>query len=225
MTLQAVLTDDGSTTLFNPELNEHYHSIHGAVQESMHIFVRGGYKQIPNFPARILEVGFGTGLNAFLTFLVSEKEGKSIHYSAIEKYPLEDHVIRLLNYPDKTNPAKAEIFQAIHNASWEKDVRISENFTLHKMKADLCELQPEELSYDLVYFDAFSPNVQPELWTEEIFRMLYQSMKISALLVTYSVKGSVKRALKTAGFIVEKLPGPPGKREMTRATKRNEDGK
>lgn len=220
MTLQPVLTEDGSITLFIPELNEHYHSIHGAVQESMHIFIREGYEQIRNFPACIFEAGFGTGLNAFLTFLVSEKEGRSIHYSAIEKYPLEDHLVRLLNYPEKTNPAKAEVFQAIHDAPWGQDIRISEHFILHKIKGDLREVQLLDATYNLVYFDAFGPAVQPELWTEEIFRMLYKSMKEGACLVTYSVKGSVTRALKAAGFSLEKLPGPPGKREMTRATRK-----
>ena len=220
MTFQAVITEDGSTTLFIPELNEHYHSIHGAVQESMHIFIRGGYTQIRNFPAHIFEAGFGTGLNAFLTFLVSESEGKSIHYTAIEKYPLEDQYVRQLNYPERTDPSKAEVFHALHDASWDQDIRISEYFTLHKMKGDLLEVQLPDTSYDLVFFDAFGPDKLPELWTEEIFRMLYQSMNEGASLVTFSVKGSVKRALKAAGFSLEKLPGPPGKREMTRATKR-----
>jgi tRNA U34 5-methylaminomethyl-2-thiouridine-forming methyltransferase MnmC len=220
MTLQPVLTEDGSITFFSPELNEHYHSVHGAVQESMHIFIREGYDQIRKFPARILEAGFGTGLNAFLTFLASEKEGKFIHYSAIEKFPLEDRLVRLLNYPEKTDPAKADIFQAIHESPWGMDIRISEYFTLSKMKADLCEVQLQDGFYDLVYFDAFSPAVQPELWTEEIFRTLYQSMKAGGCLLTYSVKGSVTRALKAAGFDVEKLPGPPGKRQITRAIKK-----
>jgi tRNA U34 5-methylaminomethyl-2-thiouridine-forming methyltransferase MnmC len=220
MTLQPVLTEDGSSTLFVPELNEHYHSIHGALQESMHVFIREGYSQMRNFPAHIFEAGFGTGLNAFLTYLASEKEGKSIHYSAIEKYPVEDHFVRLLNYPEKTDPAKAEIFHAIHDALWDQDIRISENFILSKMKGDLRGVQLQDSSYDLVYFDAFSPAVQPELWTEDIFRMLFQSMKEGACLVTYSVKGSVTRILKAAGFSLEKLPGPPGKREMTRATKK-----
>jgi tRNA U34 5-methylaminomethyl-2-thiouridine-forming methyltransferase MnmC len=220
MTLQPVLTEDGSTTLFIPELNEHYHSIHGAVQESMHIFIREGYAQIRNFPARIFEAGFGTGLNTFLTFLESEKEGRAIHYSTIEKYPIEDHLVRLLNYPEKTDPTKEKIFHAIHGVPWDQDIRISEYFTLHKMKGDLREVQLPHSSFDLVYFDAFGPAVQPELWTEEIFRMLYKSMKEDACLVTYSVKGSVTRAMKAAGFSLEKLPGPPGKREMTRATKK-----
>jgi len=220
MTIQPVLTDDGSTTLFIPELNEHYHSIHGAVQESLHIFIREGYEQMRNFPARIFEAGLGTGLNAFLTYLASERNGSSVHYLAVEKYPLEDHFVRLLNYPEKTDPAKAEIFYAMHDAPWDQDFRISDHFTLHKMKGDLQELQLPDRSIDLVYFDAFSPAAQPELWTEKIFQMLNRSMKQGASLVTYSVKGSVTRALKAAGFTLEKLPGPPGKREMTRATKK-----
>jgi tRNA U34 5-methylaminomethyl-2-thiouridine-forming methyltransferase MnmC len=225
MTIQPVITEDGSSTLFIPELNEHYHSIHGAVQESMHIFIHNGYQQICTFPARIFEAGFGTGLNAFLTFLYSEKTGKSVHYSAIEKFPLEDHFVRLLNYPEKTDPSKADVFQSIHGAPWGRDVRISDHFILHKIKGDLREVDLQDEVYDLVYFDAFGPDVQPELWTEEIFRMLYRSMKQDACLVTYSVKGSVKRGLKAAGFSLEKLAGPKGKREMTRATKKEDHGK
>jgi tRNA U34 5-methylaminomethyl-2-thiouridine-forming methyltransferase MnmC len=221
MTVQHVLTDDGSSTLFNPELNEHYHSTFGAVQESRHIFIQEGYEHMRTSPLRIFEAGFGTGLNAFLTFLESEKEKSSIHYTAIEKFPVENHLVRLLNYPQMINPAKAEIFQVMHDAPWNQDTRLSENFTLHKIHGDLREVNLEDGSYDLVYFDAFGPAVQPELWTEDIFRMLYQSMKAGSCLVTYSVRGSVKRALKAAGFSVEKLPGPPGKREMTRATKTN----
>ncbi len=225
MTIQPVITEDGSSTFFIPELNEHYHSIHGAVQESMHIFIQSGYQQILTFPVQIFEVGFGTGLNVFLTFLVSEKEGEPVHYTAIEKYPLEDHFVRLLNYPEKTDPLKSDVFRAIHDAPWGRDVRISEHFTLYKIRCDLCEVQLEDDAYDLVYFDAFGPNVQPELWTEEIFQMLYRSMKQDACLVTYSVKGTVRRGLKAAGFSVEKLAGPKGKREMTRATKNADHGK
>jgi tRNA U34 5-methylaminomethyl-2-thiouridine-forming methyltransferase MnmC len=224
MTIQLVITEDGSTTLFIPELNEHYHSIHGAVQESTHIFIHSGYSQIHTFPARIFEAGFGTGLNAFLTFLVSEKAGTSVHYTTIEKFPLEDHIVRLLNYPEMTDPAKAKVFKYIHDAHWDQDIVISEYFTLHKIKGDLREVQLKDSAYDLVYFDAFGPDVQHELWTEEIFQMLYRSMKKGACLVTYSVKGSVTRALKAAGFSMEKLPGPPGKRQMTRATKKENHG-
>jgi tRNA U34 5-methylaminomethyl-2-thiouridine-forming methyltransferase MnmC len=225
MALIPLITKDGSSTLFVTELNEHYHSINGAVQESMYIFIGKGYFQLKASPAIIFEAGFGTGLNAFLTFLESEKEGREIHYTAIEKYPLEDDFVQLLNYPEKTDPSKAAVFKAIHKAPWEQDVKLSEHFTLHKMKGDLRIVQLKEANYDLVYFDAFGPAVQPDLWTEEIFRMLFQSMKAGSCLVTYSVRGSVKRALKAAGFCTEKLPGPPGKREITRATKLKENGK
>lgn len=220
MSLIPVITEDGSSTLFETELNEHYHSTHGAIRESMHIFIGEGYSELMNFPARIFEAGFGTGLNAFLTLLLSEKEGRKIHYTSVEKYPLEDHIVKQLNYPKKLNPVKEEIFQAIHHAPWGKDVRITDHFMLHKMKGDLCKVRLKDAVFDLVYFDAFSPDVQPELWTEEIFRMIFRSMKINSFLVTYSSKGSVKRALKAAGFQVEKLPGPPGKREITRAAKK-----
>jgi tRNA U34 5-methylaminomethyl-2-thiouridine-forming methyltransferase MnmC len=219
MTLRTVLTEDGSTTLFNSGLKEHYHSIHGAIQESGHIFMREGFDKIQAFPVSIFEAGFGTGLNAFLTFLASEGKAGSIFYTAIENYPVEEKITLSLNYPELINPAKAEVFRAMHNAPWNKEINLSRHFTLLKIKEDLCKIQLPETAYDLVYFDAFSPAVQPELWTEEIFRKLFTSMKAGAFLVTYSVKGSVTRALTTVGFIVEKLPGPPGKRAMTRATK------
>ena len=221
MTLQHVLTEDGSSTLFIPELNEHYHSTFGAVQESRHIFIHEGYEHIRTSPVRIFEAGFGTGLNAFLTFLASEKEGKTVHYTTIEKFPLDDSIVHLLNYPQIVHPANADIFQALHTAEWNRDTRISDHFTLHKMTGDIRNVKLDENFFDLVYFDAFGPNVQPELWTEEIFQMLYKAMREGSCLVTYSVKGSVRRALRAAGFTLEKLPGPPGKREMTRATKNN----
>jgi tRNA U34 5-methylaminomethyl-2-thiouridine-forming methyltransferase MnmC len=219
MTLQHVITEDGSSTLFVPELNEHYHSIHGALQESMHIFIKEGFEQLQTFPASIFEVGFGTGLNAFLTCLSSEKEKQSIYYRTIEKYPIGSRFVSLLNYTKTMDPLKGKLFQAIHDAPWDQDIRISNHFVLHKINGDLCSSQLEEGFYDLVYFDAFGPDVQAELWTEQIFRSLHQSMKIGASLVTYSVKGSVRRAMKAVGFSVEKIPGPPGKREMTRAIK------
>jgi len=219
MILQSVITEDGSSTLFVPELNEHYHSIHGAIQESMHIFIGAGFKQLKTFPACILEVGFGTGLNAFLTLLESGKEEKQVQYSSIEKYPVDESIVVKLNYPHQVDPSKTDIFKALHTAIWDDKVRITEHFTLHKIKSDLTDTQLPDSYYDLIYFDAFGPDVQPALWTEEIFRMLNEAMKQGAWLVTYSVKGSVKRALKAAGFRIEKLPGPVGKREILRAFK------
>jgi len=221
MILQPVITEDGSSTLFVPELNEHYHSIHGAIQESMHIFIGAGYKEVNSFPVNILEVGYGTGLNAFLTFLESKKDRNAeVNYTAIEKYPLQNDIVHLLNYPGQINRNKTIVFQTLHSASWEKKVRISEKFTLRKIQCDItCALLPDNF-FELVYFDAFGPDIQPELWTEYIFRKIYKSMTNKSFLVTYSVKGTVTRALKAAGFSIEKLPGPPGKREITRATKK-----
>ena len=179
-----------------------------------------GYSQIHASPIRIFEAGFGTGLNAYLTFLASEKERKKVHYTSIEKYPLGENTVKSLNYTEKADPEKVKVFKVLHDAPWDIDVNISDHFTLYKMRGDLKELKVQDSIYDLVYFDAFGPDVQPDLWTEEIFRVLFHSMKKNACLVTYSVKGSVKRALKAAGFSLEKLPGPPGKREITRATKK-----
>ena len=213
------MTEDGSTTLFHPGFNEHYHSIHGAVQESRHIFIHEGFEMIPALPVSILEAGFGTGLNAYLTFLASALKPGTIRYTAIEQYPLEEQIFRSLNYPEILNSSSAGDFIAMHDAPWNGEIRLSEHFFLHKIKEDLCAVRLPDRAYDLVYFDAFSPAVQPELWTEVIFRKLNRSMKPGAILVTYSVKGSVTRALAAAGFITEKLPGPPGKREMTRALK------
>jgi tRNA U34 5-methylaminomethyl-2-thiouridine-forming methyltransferase MnmC len=221
MTLRHILTEDGSSTLFVPELNEHYHSVHGAVQESMHIFIRAGYDAVRENQVHIFEAGFGTGLNAFLTFLSSRKDKRIVHYTAVEKYPLENSVVKLLNYPGITDPADAAVFSTIHTAPWGEEVKISDHFFLHKMEGDLLEMPPKEDAFNLVYFDAFGPDVQPELWAEEVFRMLFRSMKENAILVTYSVKGTVTRALKAAGFNTEKLPGPPGKRQITRATKKS----
>jgi tRNA U34 5-methylaminomethyl-2-thiouridine-forming methyltransferase MnmC len=221
MNIRPVITEDGSSTLFIPELNEHYHSIHGAVQESTHIFIQNGYLQIHASPIRIFEAGFGTGLNAYLTFLASEQEGKPVYYTSIEKYPIGDDIVKCLNYTEKANVKEANIFQSLHDAPWDIEVNISDQFTLFKMRGDLKEIKLPDSNYDLVYFDAFGPDVQPELWTQKIFEVLFRSMKENACLVTYSVKGAVKRALKAAGFSLEKLPGPPGKREMTRATKKS----
>jgi tRNA U34 5-methylaminomethyl-2-thiouridine-forming methyltransferase MnmC len=221
MNIRPVITEDGSSTLFIPELNEHYHSIHGAVQESKHIFILNGFTQIHTSPIQVFEAGFGTGLNAYLTFLASEQEQKTVHYTSVEKYPLGENIVKLLNYTEKADVKEANVFQFLHSAPWDIEVNISDQFTLFKMRGDLKEIKLPDSNYDLVYFDAFGPDVQPELWTQKIFEVLFRSMKENACLVTYSVKGAVKRALKAAGFSLEKLPGPPGKREMTRATKKS----
>ncbi|MGE5424188.1 MAG: tRNA (5-methylaminomethyl-2-thiouridine)(34)-methyltransferase MnmD [Syntrophothermus sp.] len=204
-----------------PELNEHYHSTFGAVQESEHIFIRNGFRSVSANPVKILEIGFGTGLNAVLTLKEAQKSRIEIVYHALEVFPVTEEIWKQLEYD-----TDHQQFNLLHEAPWNKEVEISPSFHLKKIKADLTALASETISssedqYDLVYFDAFGPAVQPEMWTEQIFRYLISAMKQGGILVTYSVKGTVKRALKAAGFSIEKLPGPAGKREMLRAMKIN----
>ena len=216
------ITSDGSHTLFVPELNEHYHSTFGAVQESMLVFIQSGFDKINKtiVPVHILEMGFGTGLNAFLTCIEADKSSRQVHYTGMEKFPLSDKIIKQLNYPEILDPSFFEIFRLLHHVAWDQEIRITANFTLHKIEKGIHEVFLNPETFDLVYYDAFGPEVQPELWTDEIFRKIASAMKPDGILVTYSAKGSVRRALKSAGFEVEKLPGPTGKREITQATKK-----
>jgi tRNA U34 5-methylaminomethyl-2-thiouridine-forming methyltransferase MnmC len=217
---QLVITGDGSHTLFIPELNEHYHSTFGALTESLHVFVRSGLDCFAgSSEISIFEAGFGTGLNALLTALYAVRMGMKVWYFAIEKYPVNPLMVAQLNYPhllkDAENDAK-ELFSAIHNSDWETMTEIHPFFHLKKMKGDMCFFIPDA-NYDLVYFDAFAPDKQPEMWTGEVLHRLAQAMRPGGIFTTYCVKGSVKRILKECGLTVEKLPGPPGKREILRA--------
>lgn len=207
-------TDDGSATLFVPELNEHYHSTKGARTESQHIFIDMGLKASDALAPRILEIGFGTGLNAWLTLEEAERSERKIHYTGLELYPLEWQMIEQLNYvTDK------ELFEQLHTAPWQEAVSITTHFTLLKMEVDANKWQTEE-SFDLIYFDAFAPEKQPEMWSQELFNRLYVLLNDGGILTTYCAKGVIRRMLQAAGFIVERLPGPPGgKREILRARK------
>ncbi|WP_291860747.1 tRNA (5-methylaminomethyl-2-thiouridine)(34)-methyltransferase MnmD [Marinilabilia sp.] len=210
-------SEDGSSTLYRPDLDEHYHSIHGAIQESMHVFIRAGLEKHPGGLLKILEVGFGTGLNALLT--VIHQGNKKIFYHAIERFPLDESTVSQINYPEVLKePASRDLFLKLHQIPWNGDYEITSRFILHKEASDLAEFKPIT-SYDLVYFDAFGPDKQPELWTPEVFKKISEVINPGGLLVTYSCKGTVKRALKDAGMQIEKIPGPPGKREILRATK------
>ncbi len=216
---QIVKTDDGSHTLIIPELNEHYHSTHGAIQESMHVFIQAGFNPRANVPKlSILEVGFGTGLNALLTYIQSKISQQFIEYCTIEKYPLVNDEFMQLNYATILNDYPNDILYSLHNAPWEKPTAIDSKFTLLKLQQDLLHLHVDK-TFDLVYFDAFGPDKQPELWTEEVFKTIYGLMNRGALLTTYSAKGQVRRNMKNVGFTVERIAGPPGKREMLRAKK------
>jgi tRNA U34 5-methylaminomethyl-2-thiouridine-forming methyltransferase MnmC len=213
--LEIQLTADGSHTLFVPEMDEHYHSVNGAVQESYHVFIRAGLQQLRKEKVRILEIGFGTGLNAFLTLLNTDIPTA---YYTVESDPLPLEMIRLLNYAKVCCPEKEGLFPALHTAAWDTPVRITRLFTLYKILGDgnTCAL-PENI--DLVYFDAFAPDKQPEMWNREIFGRLYESMTEGGILTTYCAKGSVRRMMQEAGYSVERIPGPLGKREMLRAVK------
>lgn len=214
-----ITTEDGSHTLYMPDLNENYHSTFGAIQESNHVFIDKGFNGIikSKKSIQIFEMGFGTGLNALLTLIEAEKQNVFVQYFAIEAYPLEDNILKQLNYGNIIEEGKyEELFNKINNASWEKSDKLSPHFEIKKLNTSILEFVTAN-KFDLVYFDAFAPEVQPELWTEDIFRKLFSIMNPGGILVTYCCKGIVKRNMKTAGFNIEKLPGPPGKREMLRA--------
>lgn len=215
-----ILTEDGSSSIFVPELNESYHSIHGAIQESNHVFIKSGLKALNKRNINILEIGYGSGLNAILSYKTAIELGLTINYTGLEAFPLTEAELKLLNYNSIAElQSFSEIFNRLNAAIWNDMIAIDKNISLLKMKIKLEDFIPQATTYDLIYFDAFSPNIQPELWTESIIQKLYLGMKIGGVFVTYCAKGKVRRTLQTAGFIVERLQGPPGKREMLRAIK------
>ena len=215
---QLFKTEDGSYTIYVTEMNEHYHSIHGAIQESMHIFINAGLNFCKSDIINIYEIGFGTGLNALLTAVESLKSNKIINYTAIEKYPVDKTLIDKLNYSQFAGESGKEIFAGIHSAEWGKKIQITENFNLLKLEDDLTTSIPDDL-FNLIYFDAFGPDKQPEMWTLEIFEKISKVTSSGGIFVTYSAKGEVKRNLRANGFSVDLLPGPPGKRQIIRAIK------
>jgi tRNA U34 5-methylaminomethyl-2-thiouridine-forming methyltransferase MnmC len=214
-------TGDGSITIHLPEWNEQYHSKHGAIAEAVHVFIKTGLTHWINEndsnEVSILEIGFGTGLNAFLTLLEATKKNLQINYTGIEAYPISDEEIKQLNYAILLDTSE-EIFLKLHQSNWGASSEINQNFTLTKHEQLFSEINDPNL-YNVIYFDAFGARVQPELWTEAIFKRMFVALKPNGVLVTYSAKGSVRRAMQAVGFVVERLPGPPGKREMLRATK------
>lgn len=214
-------TDDGSHTLYVPEMDEHYHSTHGAVQESMHVYIDAGFRHCNKAEINLLEIGFGTGLNAFLALLEAEKLQKKIHYTTLELYPVSVSNAASLNFSEIIDPTQRVSFEKLHTAAWEEWVQISPLFWLKKMKMDLRDLPvtPPEEKVDLIFYDAFAPEKQPEMWRQEIFNGLFSCSRDNAILTTYCAKGAVRRMLQSAGFTVERLPGPPGKREILRARK------
>ncbi len=215
---EIVTTADGSHTIYIPELDEHYHSVNGAVQESEHIFINGGFEFSKADPLFIFEAGFGTGLNALLTAIRSLDGKREVYYTAVEKYPLDEEILKSLNYDLFAGNEGTNIFNLIHSSGWGQMNRICRNFSLMKIRGDLIT---DDLtgSFNLIYFDAFGPEKQPEMWTKDIFRKIEKITEKDGVFVTYSSKGEVKRNLMTCGFTVTLLPGPPGKRHFMRAIK------
>lgn len=217
-----ITTGDGSKTIQIQDWNEQYHSMHGAVNEAYHVFIDKGFTYLTNKSLSILEIGFGTGLNALITLIEAQKNNRQVDYTGIEAYPINIEEISQLNYIETLKAdAFREAFFEMHSSAWESKLKLTPHFTFSKQKKDFHEIADSNL-YDLIYFDAFGARVQPELWTEIIFEKMYNALNKNGILVTYSAKGSVRRAMQTVGFVVERLPGPPGKREMLRALKVSE---
>lgn len=220
MERKIIQTSDGSKSLYLPEYDETYHSRHGALQEAYHVFIRSGLDLFEEgSEVRILEMGFGTGLNCFITWLEARRRNLKVYYCGLEAYPVSIDVARELDYPMALGHKQSQsLFETLHKSPWDSIVEIDESFKLKKFNCLFTDFSATA-DYDLIYFDAFGPRVQPELWTESMFEKMYQALCHKGVLVTYSAKGSVRRALQAVGFEVERLPGPPGKREMLRATK------
>ena len=219
MKRKIITTADGSKTIQISDWDEQYHSKHGAIQEAYHVFIEHGLSLFIDRKISILEIGFGTGLNAFITFLEAEKRKLQVKYRGIEKYPVSSEELQQLTYVSELNAEKFKsTFFKMHQFPWGEEVAISDGFFMTKQQKYFSEINDKE-AFDLIYFDAFGARVQPELWTEAIFSIMFNAMKNDGILVTYAAKGSVRRAMQAVGFTVERLPGPPGKREMLRAKK------
>lgn len=221
MEKQLVVTEDGSHSIYIPELDEHYHSVHGAVQESKHVFINAGLRSVclGISKVEVLEIGMGTGLNAFLTYLESHSFPAEISYTTLEPFPVAKEIVKQLNYPELLGAEKQkDVFNKMHRMPFDTAETFSPKFTFMKRQQKVQDAGLLQ-KYHLIYFDAFAPSAQPELWTEDVFRRLFDCLVAGGALVTYCAKGEVKRTMKNIGFEVETLPGPPGKREMVRAAK------
>lgn len=216
-----ITTADGSKTIHFPDWNESYHSKHGAIQEAMHVYILAGLdyriKRHNDKALSILEIGFGSGLNAFLSSIYAKQNRLKLNYHTIEKYPLSHQIIDKVNYAEILNVNILE-FTKLHDVEWEESIEIDEFFRLKKIQTDLLSFESQDC-YDVIFFDAFGPRVQTELWENPVLQKCFDMMAKNAVWLTYSCKGSVRRDLLNIGFEVEKIPGPPGKREMLRATK------
>ncbi|MFA0962256.1 tRNA (5-methylaminomethyl-2-thiouridine)(34)-methyltransferase MnmD [Roseivirga sp. BDSF3-8] len=219
-TIKLIVTDDGSHSLYLPGMNETYHSSHGALAESRHVFIKNGLlpvaSRVTQRPIRVLEVGFGTGLNALLARQQAEKLQIPVHFTTLEPFPLPEEIYSQLNYPALLGGSEglAELFQQMHRAGWNEVTTVSPRFTLQKLKQRLEDFN-DEGGYHVVFFDAFAPNKQEEVWDEALIQKVADHMAPGGVLTTYCAQGKFRRSLKAAGLEVESVPGPPGKKEMT----------
>lgn len=221
MERQLIETADGSKTLFIPEMNEQYHSVKGALTESNYVFLQQGFCAHPSESLNIFEVGFGTGLNALITALEANNSKRRTYFVSIEKYPITQNEILALNYGSLFSKQATLLFQKIHNAEWNKEVSVSDYFSIQKINADLKTYNfPKDEKFDIIYFDAFGPDKQPNMWQNDIFLKIYSACRQDAIFVTYSAKGEIRRNLAACGFEMERLPGPPGKRQMLRGVRK-----
>ncbi len=219
MKRKVIQTSDGSSTIYIPEMDENYHSTHGAIQEAEHVFIQHGLRKIEEKEIgtiSIFEMGLGTGLNALLTRI---RSNTSINYTGIEAFPVSDDELKALNYVEQLGDKHKAIFHSIHKAKWNEAIEIDPQFSIHKVHEKIENYKLDLNSFDLIYFDAFGPRAQSEMWEIEILQKMYDGLKVGGALVTYCARGQFKRDLKSLGFELEPLPGPPGKREMTRAWK------
>jgi tRNA U34 5-methylaminomethyl-2-thiouridine-forming methyltransferase MnmC len=221
MQQQLFITNDGSSTIFMPGINEHYHSVRGAISESRHVYINAGFDFIQKDFISILEIGFGTGLNALLTFNESKAINKKVYYVAIESYPLEETIWKQMNYSLLLDSNSSSIYNSLHVSDWDKEVKLDNLFSIKKIRTFLNDYKPDKI-FDLIYFDAFAPDIQPELWTKEVFNKMETALNNNGVLVTYSAKGIVKQNLRSAGFNISRLKGAAGKRHMLRALKTTE---
>lgn len=219
MKREIITTQDGSVTIYLPEMQENYHSKFGAIQEANHVFIKNGLALTQGRPISILEIGFGTGLNAFITYLESLKNDQQINYIGVEAYPVTPEEVVQLNYPEQLGATNAQdIFNRMHSQDWEQKNVLGSTFTLEKRKQFFQDIEDVN-AYDLIYFDAFGYQFQPDLWSVEIFNKMFSALKKNGVLVTYACRTVIKKAMIEAGFTTEKIPGPPGKREMLRGYK------
>lgn len=223
--IKVIETRDGSSSLLIPEMNETYHSTHGAITEAEYVFLKMGVDHFcethPNQEEiNILEIGFGTGLNAWLTALAAQESKVKIKFTSIEKFPLDSKLVDQLNYKFKKESDESKmLFEKVHSSEWEMECLVTDWFDLTKIQTDITDFNPANESFDLIYFDAFAPSKQPEMWSPEVLKRMYDLLKTNGVFVTYCAQGQFKRDLKAVGFVTEELDGPPGKKEMTRGTK------